>query len=394
MDEVRIFISYAREDEARVKQLYQHLADAGFQPWLDREHIVPGMKWEPVIKKALKQSDFVLVCLSGASINKRGFLQREIKQALEQADEKLEHDVYLIPARLDDCEMPDALSEIQWVDLFEDDGWQQLLKAFEYGLKQRGKTMPAPASHIARIETAASLHSVSTHKSFTDDLNGVPLEMIYVPGGSFKMGSPKGEGDDNERPQRDVTVPGFFIGKCQITQAQWQAVMGKNPSSFKGDPALPVENISWNDAKDFCEKLAKMTGKAYRLPSEAEWEYACRAGTTGDYAGELDAMAWYRKNAEGKTHSVGQKQHNAFGLYDMHGNVWEWCEDVWHDNYKDAPTDSSAWLSGGNSSLRVLRGGSWFYFGWLCRSAIRNRIGAGVRIFYIGFRVVVSARIS
>jgi hypothetical protein len=109
MDEVRIFISYAREDEARVKELYQRLAKAGFQPWLDREHIIPGMKWEPIIKKALKQSDFVLVCLSATSINKRGFLRREIKQALEQAEEKLEHDVYLIPARLDDCEVPDAL---------------------------------------------------------------------------------------------------------------------------------------------------------------------------------------------------------------------------------------------------------------------------------------------
>ncbi|MGE0131695.1 MAG: SUMF1/EgtB/PvdO family nonheme iron enzyme [Blastocatellales bacterium] len=394
MDEVRIFISYAREDEARVKQLYQRLAGAGFQPWLDREHIIPGMKWEPVIKKALKQSDFVLVCLSATSINKRGFLQREIKQALEQAEEKLEHDVYLIPARLDDCEMPDSLSEIQWVDLFEDDGWQQLLGAFEYGLKQRGKAMPAPVSSAARIETAAQLHSSPTRKSFTENLNGVPLEMIYVPGGSFKMGSPKGTGYDRERLQHDVTVPDFFIGKYQITQAQWQAVMNKNPSFFKGDPALPVENISWNDAKEFCGKLAQMTGKAYRLPSEAEWEYACRAGTTGDYAGDLYAMAWYSENSKSKTHPVGQKQPNAFGLYDMHGNVWEWCEDVWHDSYKDAPIDGSAWLSGGDSSLRVVRGGSWYSYGGDCRSAFRDGVDPSTRVDYLGVRVVVSARIS
>src|SRR5262245_779148 len=160
-------------------------------------------------------------------------------------------------------------------------------------------------------------------ESFTDDLNGVPLEMIFVPGGSFKMGSPKGVGRDSERPQHDVTVHDFFIGKYQITQPQWQAVMGKNPSHFKGDPALPVENISWNEAKEFCEKLARMTGKAYRLPGEAEWEYACRAGTTREYAGDLDAMAWYDQNSSNKTHPVGQKQTNAFGLYDMHGNVWE-----------------------------------------------------------------------
>lgn len=130
--------------------LYQCLVGAGFAPWLDREHIIPGMRWQSMIKKALKESDFVLVCLSASSINKRGFLQREIKQALEQAEEKLEHDVYLIPARLDDCEVPDALSDIQWVDLFENDGCQRLLKAIKYGLKQSGKTMPSPVSSSRR----------------------------------------------------------------------------------------------------------------------------------------------------------------------------------------------------------------------------------------------------
>src|SRR5262245_28808230 len=346
MDVVRIFISYDREDAVRVKQLYRRLADAGFQPWLDREHIIPGMKWKPVIKKALKQSDFVLVCLSATSINNRGSLQREIKQALEQAEEKLEHDVYLIPTRLDDCEVPDALSEIQWVDLFEHDGWRLLLNAIEYGLKQRGKTAPTPASSAALIETTSpsieSSSSVITHEPFTDDLNGVPLEMIFIPGGVFKMGSPAGIGHDNEWPRRDVTVPDFYIGKYQVTQAQWEAVMGANPSYFKGDPALPVENISGSDAMKFCEKLSKMAGKAYRLPSAAEWEYACRAGTTGDYAGDLDAMAWYDKNSDGKTHPVGRKQPNSSGIYDMHGNVWERCEDYWRDNYNGAPTDGSS----------------------------------------------------
>ncbi|MCI0524508.1 MAG: formylglycine-generating enzyme family protein, partial [Acidobacteria bacterium] len=235
--------------------------------------------------------------------------------------------------------------------------------------------------------------AVADQSSFTEDLKGVPLEMIFVPGDTFKMGSPKGKGSDDERPQHDVTMPGFYIGKFQITQAQWKAVMGANPSSFKGDPTLPVECVSWNDAKGFCENLALITGKAYRLPSEAEWEYACRAGTTGEYAGALDVMAWYDKNSGKKTHPVGQKQSNAFGLYDMHGNVWEWCEDVWHDDYIDAPTDGSAWLSGGDSSYRVLRGGSCFSYGRYCRSAYRdNHLVPGARDVYIGFRVVVGAR--
>jgi hypothetical protein len=131
MDQVQIFISYAREDQERVKQLYHRLVAAGFQPWLDREHILPGMKWEPIIKQALKRSDFALVCLSATSINKRGFLQKEIKEALEHAKEKLEDDIWLITARLDDCAGPDSLSDIQWVDLFEDDGWEQVLRALE-----------------------------------------------------------------------------------------------------------------------------------------------------------------------------------------------------------------------------------------------------------------------
>jgi formylglycine-generating enzyme required for sulfatase activity len=155
---------------------------------------------------------------------------------------------------------------------------------------------------------------------------------------------------------------------------------------------LPVENISWSDAKEFCEKLSQMTDKAYRLPSEAEWEYGCRAGTTGDRAGNLDAIAWYNNNSDGKTHPVGQKQPNAFGLYDMRGNVWEWCDDFWHSDYNGAPTDGSAWLRGGDSRYRVVRGGSWGDIEGFCRSAYRSRDVTRGRSFYLGVRVVVSTR--
>jgi formylglycine-generating enzyme required for sulfatase activity/tRNA A-37 threonylcarbamoyl transferase component Bud32 len=241
-------------------------------------------------------------------------------------------------------------------------------------------------------------NSASDEQTFTEDLNGVKLEMVGVPGGEFLMGSPESEEEhyDVEKPQHRVSVQAFSIGKYEITQAQWKAVMGgNNPSKFNGDD-LPVESVSWNDAKEFCQKLARMTGKRYGLPSEAEWEYACRAGTTGAYAGNLDSMAWYGSNSDGKTHLVGQKQANAFGLYDMHGNVWEWCEDVWHDSYGgrhgNPPTDGSAWLSGGDSGFRSLRGGSWHLFSWDLRSSFRLRLAPGERSSVIGLRVAVSAR--
>ena len=241
---------------------------------------------------------------------------------------------------------------------------------------------------------------------FTENLNGVKLVMKRLPGGEFMMGSPDNEEGlyDNERPQHRVTVPSFYIGKTEVTQAQWRKVaelpkvfmdLRHDPSYFKGDD-LPVETVSYWEAREFCTRLSRLTGKTYRLPSEAEWEYACRAGTTGAYAGDLDAMAWYSGNAGSKTHPVGRKQPNRFDLYDMHGNVWEWCEDVWHNRYGGQhgapPSDGSAWLSGGDSSYRVLRGGSLINDGDYCRSAYRNYNQPGDRSVVIGFRVVVSAR--
>jgi formylglycine-generating enzyme required for sulfatase activity len=229
----------------------------------------------------------------------------------------------------------------------------------------------------------------------------VTFTLTYVPGGSFMMGSPPSEEGrtDDEGPQHLVTLPGFYMGETEVTQAQWRRVaqlpkvnidLDPDPSNFKGDD-LPVELVSWNEAVEFCERLSKATGRKYRLPTEAEWEYAARAGTSGPYAGNLDAMAWYFDNSDGKTHFVKGKQPNAWELYDMHGNVWEWCEDVWHDNYNGAPADGSAWLSGGDSSFRLLRGGSWGSQSIFCRSAIRINYWPDDRDSSFGVRVVVRA---
>jgi formylglycine-generating enzyme required for sulfatase activity len=244
-------------------------------------------------------------------------------------------------------------------------------------------------------------------KYFIEDLgNDVTLEMAAIPGGTFMMGSPENEERryDNESPQHQVTVPSFFMGKYPVTQAQYQTIMGTNPSLFKGSNR-PVECVSWDNAVAFCEKLSQITGKTYRLPSEAEWEYACRAGTTtpfhfgetittdlanynGNYTYGQEPKGVYRR----ETTEVGSfGVANNFGLYDMHGNVWEWCQDNWHSNYEGAPIDGSAWLGiEKNTNTRLLRGGSWDTYPGNCRSAYRNGNNLDGNHDAIGFRVVCS----
>ena len=269
-------------------------------------------------------------------------------------------------------------------------------------------------------------YSQRTAEYFTEDLgNGVELEMMLIPGGNFTMGAPETEerSRDSERPQHQVTVPSFCMGKYPITQGQWKAVAGldkverdleADPSGFKGD-RRPVERVSWYDAVEFCARLSNHTSREYRLPSEAQWEYACRAGTTtafhfgetittdlANYDGTSDKYGSYGRGPKGKkrgeTTPVGSFDvANAFGLYDMHGNVLEWCLDDWHDNYEGAPVDGSAWMNENDNFSQVegdvvLRGGSWFVLPNLCRSAFRSldvRSAGRVDIIdVVGFRVV------
>jgi formylglycine-generating enzyme required for sulfatase activity len=198
-----------------------------------------------------------------------------------------------------------------------------------------------------------------------------------------------GSGDD-EGPAHQVHVKGFALGKTAVTQGEWQSVMGSNPSNFKQCGAsCPVENVSWNDAQEFVEKLNAKTGKYYRLPSESEWEYACRAGGRHEYCGSdsVNTVAWYAGNSGKSTHPVAAKQPNAFGLYDMSGNVWQWVEDWHHNNYGGAPADGSAWVSGGVQNNRVLRGGSWDENPSRLRSANRNGRTPDYRYNGYGFRL-------
>jgi eukaryotic-like serine/threonine-protein kinase len=252
-------------------------------------------------------------------------------------------------------------------------------------------------------------------RCFTENIGGVAIEMVEIPGGAFLMGSPDSEANrfSNEGPQHQVTVLSFFVGKYAVTQKQWRAVsrlpkieldLNGDPSHFKGDN-LPVEAASWKEVMEFCNRLSKATGKTYRLPTEAEWEYACRAGTTtpfafgetitpetvnynGNYPYGLASKGRYRKQTV-PVGSLGVA--NGFGLYDMHGNVWEWCLDTWHENYNGAPGDGNVW-EGGDTQKRVLRGGSWRYFGSLSRAANRDGYAPDLRDYNVGFRVVAVAR--
>ncbi len=267
---------------------------------------------------------------------------------------------------------------------------------------------------------------------YTEDLGGgVCLEMVAIPGGKFMMGTPRGEGRDSEKPQHEVTVQPFFMGKYPITQAQWRAIsflpkvkkdLEPAPSYFKGYNR-PVEQVSWDDAQEFCNRLSKYTkhtDKEYRLPTEAEWEYACRSvishqssviskeltveewnqqynqpfhfGETistelANYDGNYTYGRGVKGENRGQTTPVGYfKVTNNFGLSDMHGNVWEWCQDDWHENYEGAPTDGSARVSE-NSSIKVLRSGSWADSPYNCRSAYHSKLSRDRSYFNCGFRV-------
>jgi len=222
-------------------------------------------------------------------------------------------------------------------------------------------------------------------------------ELVVIPAGRFTMGSPAGEvgREANEGPQRTVNMRSFELGKTEVTQGQWKAVMGSNPSGFKacGDNC-PVEQVSWDDIQQYLQKLNQRTGQQYRLPSEAEWEYAARAGSTGrwnfgDDEGQLGQHAWFTGISGVKTQPVGQKRANAYGLHDMHGNVWEWVQDCFEENYNQGQaSDGSAHRGADNAcSLRVLRGGSWSGYAQILRAANRGRDTPVNRFNDLGFRV-------
>ncbi len=220
------------------------------------------------------------------------------------------------------------------------------------------------------------------------------MEFVLVRGGCYDMGDTFGDGYSDEKPVHEVCVDDFYLGKYEVTQGEWKRIIGSNPSGFKKGDRHPVEQVSWNDVQEFITKLNEKTGKHYRLPSEAEWEYAARSGGKKEkYSGcdDADAVAWYWDNSDFQTHEVGTKAPNGLGIYDMSGNVYEWCQDRYHGSYTGAPTDGSAWETG-SSSKRVNRGGSWRSRPGSVRAALRDGGTPGDASLGLGFRLAFSVQ--
>ena len=235
--------------------------------------------------------------------------------------------------------------------------------------KHKSQSNSTKGGTVKRVATKAS------YSNGTLTVNGIKYNMVWVDGGTFRMGATSEQDSDaydNEKPVHSVTLCGYYIGKTEVTQALWKAVMGSNPSEFKGDN-LPVENVSWYDCQEFIRKLNSLTGQNFRLPTEAEWEFACRGGNNSrgyKYSGSnyIDNVAWYTDNSGDKTHPVATKLPNELGIYDMSGNVWEWCSDCYGGYTSGAQTNPKGPYDG---AYRVFRGGNWHYGARYCRSSAR-----------------------
>jgi len=395
----RVFLCHSSSDKPAVRALYRRLRTDGFQPWLDEEDLLPGQTWEYEIQQAVRSADVVLVCLSSRSVNKAGFVQKEIKFALDVADQKPEGEIFLIPVKLETCEIPERLRRWQWVDYFDAQGHNRLLGALRVrfgclGAEERSGPLIGPivtegiepvSPRVVSDQPVPICEPVRASLVLPKpgDVRINPadkLPYVWIPPGTFTMGcspgdelwnspdlepAPPGSGFRPPRPStpnawvyrqdeeaiiahRVILTKGFWIGQTQVTQEAYERVIGRSPSRFRGEQR-PVEQVSWEEARLYCAKVGM------RLPTEAEWEYAARAGSTRARYGPIYQTAWYSGNSRGLTHNVGTKLPNAWGLYDMLGNVYEWCSDWYSVDGVGEPENPSGPVHGED---KVIRGGS------------------------------------
>ena len=443
---VDVFISYSHKDEDLKDELYVHLAplirQGQIKPWQDRA-IEAGAEWEQEIKARLESAEIILLLITPRFIASDYCFDKEMQRAMARHDAGT---AKVIPVIMKPCYWKGtAFSKLQvlpkdgqpvtrWDD--QDEALLDVVQGILGAIVGRQKQCDLPSKRaIAKQETDQTPVPVVFSRPVEDKSlsagnfierlsNNVELEMIKISSGQFWMGSSDSEAErwGREGPQHLVQVSEFWLGQYPVTQAQWTEVaalpkikcdLNPFPSKFKG-AMLPVEQISWYEAVEFCQRLSRSTGRTYRLPSEAEWEYACRAGANTQYSfGDTITgkqvncnfqktvvvskgfMGLGRKEAKSgtyqkKTTVVGSFSSNAWGLYDMHGNVWEWCADHKHNNYNGAPIDGSPWLSGDESKYRVRRGGGWLNNPRNCRSACRKSYDPDNRYDALGFRVVCS----
>ena len=473
VEQNRIFLGHASEDKPRVRELYHQLKAQGFSPWLDAVDLMPGQNWRIEIPNAIKSAGIFLACLSKQSIAKQSYVQREFRYALSAYAERVPGSIFLIPVRLDECEVPDLrlpelelnLRDLHWVDLFDADGFERLLQSIGHELSmvasEPSKKAPPtyiseaslPISSSERSESpqpsiAATRASNPTIKaawigagavivaglftspwledlltalkpavmpppqqatddgspetiepaagpdrqpfeSFRDCARDLCPEMVMLPAGTFLMGSPENEEGrfDNEGPQHEVTISQpFAIGKYEVTFEEYdhfaEATGREKPNDEGwGGGKRPVINVGWEDANAYCAWL----GQGYRLPTEAEWEYAARAGTTTRYSlgDDITTQQVNFSNVLAKTADVGSYPANPWGLLDMHGNVWEWVADWYGDYPAGAATDPEGPTNG---PFRVVRGGSWNDDAGIVCSAFRYGFEPGNRYNVLGFR--------
>jgi formylglycine-generating enzyme required for sulfatase activity len=345
-------------------------------------------------------------------VAKRGYVQREMKLALDAWQELPEGTIHTIPVRIDECDLPESFRRYHYANLFVPNGFDRIVRAIRVELTKRGGITPPPSlqsESSTSLSEAPPTADTALEPTFT---NSIGMEFVLIPPGTFIMGSPDSdaEAEEDEKPAHRVTISQpFYLGKYPVTQAQWEAVMGNNPSRFKDHPSQPVESVSWNDALAFLRKLNEREGGGdaaltfldilnewevggnYRLPTEAQWEYACRASTeTPRYHPDVNAIAWHERNSNGHPQPVGQKLPNAWGLYDMLGNVWEWCRDGIRTYRAEAPVDPMELI--GARAMHVLRGGSWFDSVQRVRSASRSWNRPGYRDGDLGLRCASAGR--
>jgi len=369
-----IFLSYKSEDSEKAQKIAEAIEKKGFTVWWDRI-IPPGRNFDDVIEEELESASCVVVLWSRESVTSE-WVRLEAHNGKKRK--------ILVPILIEDVTPPFAFQLMEAAKLKDWDGIS-LHHEFNLLIQSVGRILGRPAPMDSRRPEQGEERI--EEKTV---VNSIDMKFALIPEGKFVMGSEEFEWS---KPVHNVKIQTpFYLGMYPVTQQEWKAIMGNNPSKFNGND-LPVESVSWNDVQDFIKKLNEKEGtNKYRLPTEAEWEYAARAGTTtrysfGDDDSELGEYAWFNKNSDDKTHPVGEKKANPWGLYDVHGNVWEWVQDEWHGNYDGAPSDGSAWEDGVGAS-RVNRGGSWFSSDRYCRSAYRGYNDPGYRFRYLGFRLL------